>query len=152
MSGAELVVAARDVAIVTAYAQGHSARHIADELGVSERAVYTRTQRLANRLGIVGAQKPALVDYLYRHGYIAVGELRALPYLPPRKVEILKCAARGLGYRQTAAELGIAANTASNHRQALLELLQVQSTAHAVALAWEAGLLTEVCTTIREGK
>lgn len=152
MSDAELVVAPRDIAIITAYAQGHTARRIADELDVSERAVYTRTQRLAKRLGIEGAQKPALVDYLYRHGYIAVSEPRPLPYLPPRKVQILKCAARGLGYRQTAAELGIAANTASNHRQALLELLQVQSTAHAVALAWEAGLLTGSCTTAREGK
>lgn len=134
------ILAPHYVAVIAGYADGLAAREIADKLGISERAVYWRTAEASRILGIRGARQSALVDRAFRHGYLTPSPRRLRP-LPPRLIRVLDCAARGLSCKATAAELHIAERTAARHRTRLLEALDVHSAAHAVAVAWHAGLL-----------
>ena len=130
----------RGIQVVTGYARGLTVGQIAAELGIGEKTVASYTQRAAKMLGLKGARQAALVDYAYRHGYLTVEQPRPRQTLPPRLEQVLDCAARGLGARATAAELGIATKTARRHRDRLHHALGVHTTARAVAVAWEAGL------------
>lgn len=130
----------RELDIVTGYAQGLTARNIGAKLGITERTVYTLTTRMAKRLGVQGARQAALVDYAYQQGYLNMTRRRVVPPLPRRLAEVLDCAARGLGLKETAAELSLSLRTVSRHRDRLHHWLGAHSTAHAVAVAWQTGL------------
>lgn len=134
-------IGARDIEIISGYARGQTAAQIARDLDSGEENIRLRTTRLAKRIGITGARQAALVDYAYRHGHIEVVRRRALQPLPPRLAQALDCSARGLGFRATATELGISPFTARSHRERLREALCANTVAHAVAIAWEGGLL-----------
>lgn len=128
--------------VISGYARGLTVREIANELGITEKAVRSRTLTVSRSLGIKGARQAALVEYAYQHGYLAVPRHRRRNVKPltPRLAEVLDCAARGLGFRATADELGIAGRTARAHRDRLHKTLKVHTTARAVAVAWETGL------------
>lgn len=130
----------RGVDVASGYARGLTARQIAAELGISEKTVTMHTHKAAKALGIKGARQAALVDYAYQHGYLTVDQARPRQTLTPRLEQVLDCAARGLGHRATAAELGIRPKTARVHRDRLHRVLGVHTTARAVAVAWEVGL------------
>ncbi|MFJ8153930.1 LuxR C-terminal-related transcriptional regulator [Streptomyces sp. NPDC094468] len=142
MTGEQAALTRRAVEIIAGYACGLSAAQIAERLGIRERTVHTHTYVASKRAGIAGARQAALVEYAYQHGYLVAGQVRPRPSLTPRLEEVLDCAARGLGHRATAAELGIRPKTARNHRDRLHRALGVHTTARAVAVAWEAGLRT----------
>jgi DNA-binding NarL/FixJ family response regulator len=131
----------RDLRIITGYARGHTAAQIAGDLDTYEDNVRRRTTRLAKDLGITGARQAALVDYAYRYGHIRVARRRVLGPLPPRMAEALEFAAQGIGFRAMADALGISPFTARSHRERLRKALGATTVAHAVAIAWEAGLL-----------
>lgn len=137
----------RDLDIIAGYARGRTVAAIACALDTTEGVVKSRTDTLSRKLGITGARTAALVHYAYCHGHLVVIRRRHLPPLTRRTADVLACAARGLGRRATAAELGISPETVSTHRQRLHRALGVHCTAHAVAVAWEAGLLNAHSTT-----
>src|SRR3712207_228286 len=64
---------------------------------------------------------------------------RRIEMLTPRQQQVLKFMAKGLLNKQIAWELSIAEKTVKMHRAALLEQLQVRSSAEAIRLAIEAG-------------
>ncbi|MFF7966725.1 LuxR C-terminal-related transcriptional regulator [Streptomyces sp. NPDC007903] len=130
----------REIQIITRNARGLRAQQIADELGISERTVRSYVIDASRALGIKGSVLPALVEYAYAHGLITVSRRPTPVALPPSLIATLDCAARGLGHRAVAAELGITPESARSYRSRLLKALGAISTAHAVAIAWEMGL------------
>lgn len=137
----------RDLDIIAGYARGRTVADTARALDTTEGVVKALTTRLAQRLGITGARQAALVHYAYCHGHLIVVRRRHLPPLTGRIADVLVCAARGLGCRATATELGISVETVRMHRQRLHRALGVHTTARAVAVAWEASLLSASSTT-----
>ncbi|WP_282700065.1 LuxR C-terminal-related transcriptional regulator [Streptomyces sp. CC219B] len=127
--------------IITGYARGYTADRIARELGVTGDSVQSTTSRLCRRLGIRGDRQAALVDYAFRHGYLTVYRPCILGPVPPRQLQVLQRAARGPGARATAAQLGIGIWSVKEYRRRLLHAVGARTMAHAVALAWQAGLL-----------
>lgn len=61
--------------------------------------------------------------------------------LRPRELQILQAISRGLGSREIAQELGITFDTARDYRKELYRVLGARSEGHAVAIAYEAGIL-----------
>jgi DNA-binding NarL/FixJ family response regulator len=61
--------------------------------------------------------------------------------LTPREVEVLRLLARGLAQAEIARELVISPKTVSSHLQSVMGKLGVHSRAHAVARAYEDGLI-----------
>ena len=62
--------------------------------------------------------------------------------LSPRQMQVLRLAADGLDYRHIAQALGCGDETARKHRKAIMKRLLADNMAHAVAIAFRAGLLT----------
>lgn len=123
-------LSAAEVAAVREYARGRTP-------GRSARA---RVRWLSIRLGIPGTPA-ALVDYAYRHGYLAPEVPRRRPDLPPLLVRQLECLAQGLGTRATSGELGVARSTVRQYKRRLLDAMGVKTSERAVAIGWETGLL-----------
>lgn len=65
---------------------------------------------------------------------------RASP-LTPREVEVLELLSAGLSYRQIGRSLAITERTARAHAVAVKEKLEASNAAHAVAIAYQRGLL-----------
>lgn len=63
------------------------------------------------------------------------------PLLTPRQLDVLSAASRGLSYRETADELGIAANTVKNYMQFARWRLRAATNERAIAAALEQGLI-----------
>jgi DNA-binding NarL/FixJ family response regulator len=61
--------------------------------------------------------------------------------LTPREVEVLRLLARGLAQAEIARELVISPKTVASHLQSVMGKLGVHSRAHAVARAYEDGLI-----------
>jgi DNA-binding NarL/FixJ family response regulator len=68
----------------------------------------------------------------------ALGE-RGAPALTPRELDVLRAAARGLGNKQIAAELGMSARTVQTHLTSIFGKLGVSSRTEAVLLALRRG-------------
>jgi len=64
------------------------------------------------------------------------------PHLTTRQTEILRWFANGLGYDETAAELGINRRTLYRHAKPLYRLLGAQNRSHAVGIGFALRLLT----------
>lgn len=131
----------RDVEVVTWMAAGYVVKQIGPMVGASKEAVRKQVNRTAERLGITGSLQPALVDYAYRHGYIATEKPRKLNPLPTRQAKILDLVAKGLGYQEIAAEIGISPSSVRSHQRRIHKAFGAETNAQAVAVAWEAGLL-----------
>ena len=69
----------------------------------------------------------------------ALGEGRHSSALTPRELDVLRAAARGLGNKQIAAELGMSARTVQTHLTRVFSKLGVGSRTEAVLLALRAG-------------
>jgi DNA-binding NarL/FixJ family response regulator len=91
-----------------------------------------RVRRLAQRLG---ATEPRVAERRQ-----AVGDLPTAS-LTSRERETLILLARGRKQREIAAELSIGEKTVASHLQRVLEKLNVHSRAHAVAVAYQDGLV-----------
>ncbi|WP_051854712.1 helix-turn-helix transcriptional regulator [Streptomyces sp. NRRL B-1347] len=130
--------------VIAGLARGHDTLRIASDLHTSPAAVRTLIRRAAARTGLKRRPQPQLVDFAYQHGYLTAlpTERRPRPtYLTPRLMEVLEGTARGLSLNEIAAELHISRATAHEHRRRLRKLLGAHTRAHAVAIAWQAGLL-----------
>jgi DNA-binding NarL/FixJ family response regulator len=95
-----------------------------------------RIQRLAHRLN-VGQIEPAETR-------IAIGSLTGT--LTSRERETLILLAQGHRTREIATELSIGEKTVASHLQRALEKLGVHSRAHAVAIAYQDGLVGDLTT------
>jgi len=95
-----------------------------------------RIQRLAHRLD-VGQTEPA-------EARVAAGSLTET--LTSRERETLVLLAQGHRTREIATELSIGEKTVASHLQRALEKLGVHSRAHAVAIAYQDGLVGELTT------
>jgi DNA-binding NarL/FixJ family response regulator len=94
-----------------------------------------RARRLAQRLGVGEEARPA-------ESSAANGALTAA--LTPRERETLVLLAGGLRPREIASRLSIGEKTVSSHLQRVLEKLGVHSRAHAVAIAYQDGLVGDL--------
>lgn len=72
-----------------------------------------------------------------RPGYVGTAELP----LTPRMLDYLRGAASGLTQDETAARLGVAVETVKGMRKLTIRRLASRNTTHAVAIAYERGLL-----------
>ncbi|MBA4865954.1 helix-turn-helix transcriptional regulator [Streptomyces sp. PSKA54] len=132
------------IRVIAGLARGHLAARIGQDLGISPRTVHNHILRAAARAGLHGRPQPQLVDYAYRHGYLAdlAPEQRAPIFaLSARLAQTLDCLARGLSVNGIADELGVGRDTAHEYRRRLYRLLQARTRAHAVALGWQMELL-----------
>lgn len=132
------------VEVIAGLARGRLAHEIGADLSISPRTVHGRILRAAARARIHGRPQPQLVDYAYRHGYLThlTPELRRapVPALTRRLEEALDATARGLSLNEMAEEMEVGRDTANTYRRRLYRLLGASTRAHAVALAWQAGL------------
>lgn len=136
-------LARHQVKIIAGLALGHRAHDIAARLTLSDAALKSRIAYTAHCLGLHGLVHPQLVHHAYRHGYLTdrIDPEEARKYLPLREAQSLAALTRGLSVIKTAAELGIAPDTANAQRRSLYRRLEAHTGAHAVALAWQHGLL-----------
>lgn len=140
-----LCLTRRQLQVIAGLARGRDTHHIAIDLGIKRDTVRTRLQYAARRLNFRGGTHPQLVHYAYLHGYLdkLTPEPREpIASLPWRETQGLMALTRGLSVAQTAAEIGIARHTANTQRRVLYRHLDARTGAHAVALAWQHGLLT----------
>lgn len=72
----------------------------------------------------------------------ALRDLRALPDLSPRQVEILNLIAKGFSNREIADALGLSVDTVKDHLKKTFSRMGVATRAEAVSLALGAGLIT----------
>jgi DNA-binding NarL/FixJ family response regulator len=131
------------IRVIAGLARGHLAHRIATDLGISPRSVHGHILRAAARAELTGRPQPQLVDYAYRHGYLARLEPEQRPQvfaLSARLAQTLDCIARGLSVNGIAAELGVGPDTAHEYRRRLYRLLDARTRAHAVAIGWQLGL------------
>ncbi|MEW2351471.1 helix-turn-helix transcriptional regulator [Streptomyces sp. NPDC006684] len=128
--------------VIAGLARGLTAPQIAADLRITHYAVYGRIASAAALVGIT-AQAPALVNYAYAAGYLRrlAPEPRPPAVLTPKLREVLRLTAEGRALREIARDLGLSVNAANERRRRLFALLGARSRAHAVALAWQAGLL-----------
>jgi DNA-binding CsgD family transcriptional regulator len=137
-----LLLSRYEVRIIAELALGRRTRHIAAQLGLTDAALKSRITYTARRLNIRGLKHPQLVHHASGHGYLAVPTPPDNPLcLPLREAQSLTALTRGLSVAQTAAELGIAYDTANMQRRTLYRRLDAHTGAHAVALGWQLGLL-----------
>jgi DNA-binding CsgD family transcriptional regulator len=61
--------------------------------------------------------------------------------LTRRERQVLQAAAFGLGVKETAARLGIGAETVKTHRRSAIMVCDARNTTHAVAIAWRVGMI-----------
>lgn len=130
--------------VIAALAQGHAVPRISRDLDTPTRTLRTHIATAAARLGLRYTPQPRLVDYAYRHGHLPVPALDprdALGPLTPGQAQTLSAITRGLTVAQAASELRRSRHTVNTHRGALYRLLGARTGAHAVALAWQHGLL-----------
>jgi DNA-binding CsgD family transcriptional regulator len=74
---------------------------------------------------------------LARPGYVRPVELP----VTPRMLDYLRAAAAGLTREETATHLWVTVETAKNMRKTVIRRLGARNTTHAVAIAYEKGLL-----------
>jgi DNA-binding NarL/FixJ family response regulator len=131
--------------VIAALAQGHAVPRIGRDLDTPPRTLRTHIATAAARLGLLHTPQPCLVDYAYRHGHLsvpAVDPRDPLGPLTPTEAQTLSAITRGLTVAQAASEIRRSRHTVNTHRGALYRRLGAHTGAHAVALAWQHGLLT----------
>jgi DNA-binding NarL/FixJ family response regulator len=99
-----------------------------------------RIRRLGQRVGATESRKPS--PNVVGGSLTAGGLLTAV--LTSREREALVLLARGRKQREIAAELSIGEKTVASHLQRVLEKLGVHSRAHAVAIAYQDGIVGDL--------
>ncbi len=66
---------------------------------------------------------------------------RGADQLTPREIQVLRCLAEGLTGKQCAEELSVSLDTIQKHVVSTKRKLRANTRAHAVAIAYESGLL-----------
>ncbi|MFD9903875.1 response regulator transcription factor [Streptomyces sp. NPDC059063] len=133
------------IGVIARLARGDSSECIAADLALAPDAVRSHIRRAAARTGLDRLPQAQLVDYAYRHGYLPAlpAEHRRYPEtLPPSLLAVLQGTARGLSLNEMARELRVSRGTVHEYRRRLHAQLNARTRGHAVALGWQAGLLT----------
>lgn len=133
---------ARELQVIAGAARGHTDRRIASTLHCTEESVRGHLDRARARLGV--NTRAAAVHACYHVGYLAslTPEPRTLPALSPRQHDVLTALARGYTDSEIARRLYVTPNTVATHTRRLYRALHVETRSHAVAIAWQLGLLT----------
>ncbi len=76
-----------------------------------------------------------LLDFLHACGVKGNG------LLTPKELSVLECGRRGMTYKEIASSFGISPETVHTHHKSIHRKLRVTSTAEAIAVALEFGLL-----------
>lgn len=64
--------------------------------------------------------------------------------MSPRELQVIQLSAKGLNAKQMARELGLSEETIKTHRKLAIARLDAKNIVHAVAIAYERGMLKEV--------
>ncbi|MGW0795965.1 LuxR C-terminal-related transcriptional regulator [Streptomyces sp. NPDC002692] len=138
------------ISVLAGYARGWPTGRVASELVITPKTVRGHIRRATARLGMTGTRPlPALVNHAYtRRDFAGIPELAVLDQptppnlrLPNAQSHVLHGIARGLSMNAIASELGVEKGMAATHRRNLFTRLGTTRAEHAVALAWQAGLL-----------
>ncbi|MFE5140373.1 LuxR C-terminal-related transcriptional regulator [Streptomyces fagopyri] len=138
------------IGVLAGYARGWPTDRVATALAISPKTVRGHVRRATERLGIKNARPlPALVHHAYTHcDFVGIPELAVLDHPTPSKMrlpdfqnQVLQGIAHGLSMDAIASELGVEKGVANTHRRNLFTRLGTSRAEHAVALAWQAGLL-----------
>ena len=114
-------------------------------LDVSDAVTRRRVSALLRadaEISVVGVAEDAdlvLSEHVVRTAAAPVGAANSA--LSARELDVLQLAARGLGNKEIAVELGITTHTVKYHLAAVLEKLGVASRIEAVALGMKKGLV-----------
>lgn len=131
-----------EIQILAGVARGHTNLQIGTTLGRSELTIKDHVARIGHRLG--ATHRAAMVSAGYRGGYLTglSPEPRKRVALSTRQQQLLDGMAEGLMNGEIGARHFLAEDTVKTHARGLFALLQASNRAHAVALAFQQGLLT----------
>lgn len=136
------VLLPHDMPILAGLARGHSAAQIAAAVGNPIGTVRNRQLHLRRRIGArCSAHAVALA---YQHGWMARLQHEAIgreATLSPRQLEVLRLVADGLTIPQIARTLGLSYHSVQTHLSRTYAALGVVCAPHAVAIAYQHGLL-----------
>ncbi|MFI5804486.1 hypothetical protein [Streptomyces sp. NPDC051561] len=121
--------------VVGRFAAGDNAEAAARHLDVPVRAVYTATDRCAQRLGVSG--RTALVHVGYLVGAVSRPPRRHPTPLAVRDVRILELLASGAGQAGAARHLGISRETLRVRLLYLQDVTSAASTWHLMTRGWQ---------------
>lgn len=132
----------RQIQILAGIARGQSNAQIGEALGLTAEGVRSHVGRICQQLGT--SSRVALVAYGYQHGLLAglAPEPRIITHVTTRQRQLLALMAQGLSTAEIADQLHLAAHTVTSHARRLYAQLQATGRPHAVALAYQHGLLT----------
>ncbi|MFJ2279279.1 LuxR family transcriptional regulator [Streptomyces sp. NPDC087866] len=125
--------------VLRRFAEGHTCRQIARELGVSEITVRGYSQRLQQALD--AETVPHAVHLAHQLGMLSDLPKRTRRGLPPEQVEVLRLVAAGLSNARIAEVLDRPVYTVSDQVKRLRQRLGARDRSHAVALGMAAGLV-----------
>jgi len=124
-------------------AEGLTNGQIAIEMKVSVKTVEKHRQSLMNKAGL--HDTAALTRYAVSRGILLLhrypGTWTATRVITNRESQVLKLIADGLVNKQIASELNISLKTVGNHRQALMNRLDIHETAGLTRYAIAEGLI-----------
>ena len=122
-------------------ARGQTNEQIATALGIKRATVSSTLLRAGRTLGT--GSRAGMVHRAYQCGIMAglTPEDRPPLRLPPAQHAVLRCLADGDSARDIADTLTVSENTVKTHLRKLFAALGAASRSHAVALAWQHGLL-----------
>lgn len=132
----------RELQILAGLARGHSNAQIAKTTGLSPFTVKSHLTRISKRIGC--GDRAGMVGLGYRKGWLAQlpAEHRALDPVKPHQLAVLDGMAHGLSHGAIAQRLFISEDTVKSRARAVFIALGASNRAHAVALAYQHGLLT----------
>lgn len=132
----------REVQIIAGAARGHTNAQIAHGLGLSPLTVKAHLTRISKRINC--GDRAGMVGIAYRRGWLLhlPIEPRQLDPLKPQWRPVLDGMAFGLSNAAIAKRLLIAEDSVKSRARGLFIALGASNRAHAVAIAYQHGLLT----------
>jgi DNA-binding CsgD family transcriptional regulator len=123
-------------------ARGQTNEEIAAALGVKRATVSSTLLRAGRVLGT--GSRAGMVHRAYEGGVLSglTPEHRPPVHLSPAQTAVLRGLAHGDSVRQIAQALCVSENTVKTHLRKLFSVLGAASRSHAVALAWQIGVLS----------
>ena len=131
----------RQVHMLAGAARGQTNEQIATALGIKRATVSSTLLRTGRTLGT--GSRAGMVHRAYQCGIMAglTPENRPPLCLPPAQHAVLRHLADGYSARDIAHTLAVSENTVKTHLRKIFAALGAASRSHAVALAWQHGLL-----------
>ncbi|MFI1398212.1 LuxR C-terminal-related transcriptional regulator [Streptomyces sp. NPDC020681] len=132
------------IKIIAGLARGHTRHTIAQELDLSVHTVRWELVRAARAARIDATDRhAALVDYAYRKRLLTrlTPEPRPPVTLTARRFEFLCWLASGATNAEIGEQLGVSIETVKTTVRSMYHRLGAKTRAHAIALAWQQGLL-----------